>query len=159
MFYQHNMGAGGWVFIALGNIIIWSLVIAFVVWLVRDLRTRPHRDHIISGASASEILDRRLASGEITPGQCQQAAHRARHGPHRLAERDRHHSLNATPLGPPTSLVTGGRPRWPRKPHRRAVRCQHWQPAGQSSVSLTGDIGTRQPQGWCNLSQSRPRPT
>ena len=72
MFYQHNMGAGGWVFMALGNIIIWSLIIAFIVWLARDLRTRPHRHHITSGASASEIHDRRLASGEITPEQYQQ---------------------------------------------------------------------------------------
>ena len=72
MFYQHNMGAGGWIFMALGNIIIWSLIIAFIVWLARDLRTRPHRHHITSGATASEILDRRLASGEITPEQYQQ---------------------------------------------------------------------------------------
>lgn len=72
MFYQHNMGAGGWIFMALGNIIIWGLVIAFIVWLARDLRTRPHRHHITSGASASEILDRRLASGEINPEQYRQ---------------------------------------------------------------------------------------
>jgi uncharacterized membrane protein len=72
MFYQHNMGAGGWIFMALGNIVIWGLIIAFIVWLARDLRTRPHRHHISSGASASEILDRRLASGEINPAQYQQ---------------------------------------------------------------------------------------
>ncbi len=66
MFYQHDMGAGGWVFMVLGNIVIWGLVIAFILWLVQDLRTRRHRDHIASGASAFEILDRRLASGEIT---------------------------------------------------------------------------------------------
>lgn len=71
MFYQHNMGAGGWIFMALGNIVIWGLIIAFIVWLARDLRTRPHRHHITSGASASEILDRRLASGEISPEQYQ----------------------------------------------------------------------------------------
>jgi uncharacterized membrane protein len=66
MFYQHDMGAGGWVFMVLGNIVIWGLVIAFIVWLVQDSRTRSHRGHISSGASAVEILDRRLASGEIT---------------------------------------------------------------------------------------------
>ena len=64
MFYQHHMDAGGWVFMALGNIIIWGLIIAFIIWLVRDLRTRPHRHHIASGVSAGEILDRRLATGE-----------------------------------------------------------------------------------------------
>jgi hypothetical protein len=51
------MNAGGWVFMALGNIIIWGLVIAFIVWVAQDLRTRPHRHHIASGASAPEILD------------------------------------------------------------------------------------------------------
>jgi putative membrane protein len=65
MFYQHHMDAGGWVFMALGNIIIWGLIIAFIIWLAQDLRTRPHRHHFASGASATEILDRRLASGEI----------------------------------------------------------------------------------------------
>ncbi len=65
MFYQHNMGAGGWAFMVLANIVIWGLIISFIIWLAQDLRTRPHRHHIASGASASEILDRRLASGEI----------------------------------------------------------------------------------------------
>jgi putative membrane protein len=72
MFYQHHMGAGGWIFMALGNIVIWGLIIAFIVWLARDLRTRPHRHHITSGATASEILDRRLASGEINPDEYQE---------------------------------------------------------------------------------------
>ncbi len=71
MFYQHNMGAGGWIFMVLGNIVIWGLIIAFIVWLAQDLRTRTHRHHIASGASASEILDRRLASGEINPDEYQ----------------------------------------------------------------------------------------
>ncbi|MDQ6806825.1 MAG: SHOCT domain-containing protein [Actinomycetota bacterium] len=66
------MGAGGWIFMALGNIIIWGLIVAFIVWLARDLRTRPHRHHITSGASSSETLDRRLASGEISSEQYQQ---------------------------------------------------------------------------------------
>jgi uncharacterized membrane protein len=44
----------------------------FIIWLARDLRTRPHRHHITSGATASEILDRRLASGEINPEQYRQ---------------------------------------------------------------------------------------
>ena len=65
MFYQHNMSAGAWVFMVLGNIVIWGLIIAFIIWLAQDLRTRPYRHHVASGASASEILDRRLATGEI----------------------------------------------------------------------------------------------
>jgi uncharacterized membrane protein len=71
MFYQHNMGAGGWTFMVLGNILIWGLLIAFIIWLAQDLRTRPHRHHLTSSVSASEILDRRLASGEINPDQYQ----------------------------------------------------------------------------------------
>ncbi len=65
MFYQDHMSTGGWVFMALGNIVIWGLIISSIIWLVHDLRTRSHRHHIASGASASEILDRRLATGEI----------------------------------------------------------------------------------------------
>jgi len=65
MFYQHNMGTGGWVFMVLGNIVIWGLIIAFILWLAQDLRSRPQRHHIASGASATEILDRRLATGEL----------------------------------------------------------------------------------------------
>jgi putative membrane protein len=66
MFYQHNMDTGGWIFMVLGNIVIWGLIITFIIWLAQDVRTRPHRHHTASGASAREILDRRLASGEIS---------------------------------------------------------------------------------------------
>lgn len=65
MFYQHDMGAGGWIFMALANIVIWGLIIASIIWLVQERRSRTHHHHISSGASASEILDRRLATGEI----------------------------------------------------------------------------------------------
>lgn len=65
------MGTGGWVFMVLGNIVIWGLIIAFIIWLATDLRSRPHRHHITSGASASEILDRRLASGELNTDEYQ----------------------------------------------------------------------------------------
>ncbi len=83
MFYQHNMDAGGWIFMALGNVVIWGLIIAFIVWLARDLRTRSHRQHITSGASASEILDRRLASGEISAEHYQQLRTTLAAGPHK----------------------------------------------------------------------------
>jgi len=52
MFYQHNMDPGAWVFMVLANVVIWGLIIAFIIWLVQDLRTRPHRHHTASGASA-----------------------------------------------------------------------------------------------------------
>ncbi len=71
MFYQHNMDTGGWIFMVLANIVIWGLIIAFIFWLAQDQRTRSQRHHAASGASAREILDRRLASGEIDVDQYQ----------------------------------------------------------------------------------------
>ncbi|MFZ1924714.1 MAG: hypothetical protein WAU42_01090 [Solirubrobacteraceae bacterium] len=50
----------------LGNIVIWGLILTFMVWLVMDWRSRRHHREMTSSPSAGEILDRRLASGEIT---------------------------------------------------------------------------------------------
>jgi len=66
LYYQDHMGAGGWVFMALVGVVLLGLLVAFIVWLVHDQRRRPHRDHYMTGGSASEILDRRLATGEIS---------------------------------------------------------------------------------------------
>jgi uncharacterized membrane protein len=65
MFWHEHMNTGGWVFMVLGNIVIWGLIFAFIVWLVQDWRTRGGHRETTSDLSASEILDRRLASGEI----------------------------------------------------------------------------------------------
>jgi uncharacterized membrane protein len=65
MFWHEHMNTGGWVFMVLGNIVIWGLIFAFIIWLVQDWRTRQHQRETTSGPSATEILDRRLASGEI----------------------------------------------------------------------------------------------
>jgi uncharacterized membrane protein len=59
------MGTGGWIFMTLAAVVVLGLALAFVVWFVQDQRRRPHRDHYIAGGSAAEILDRRLATGEI----------------------------------------------------------------------------------------------
>jgi uncharacterized membrane protein len=64
VYYQDHMGTGGWMFMALAGVVLLGLVLAFVVWLVRDQR-RPHREHYVTGGSAAEILDRRLATGAI----------------------------------------------------------------------------------------------
>ena len=71
MYYQDHMGAGGWVLMALIAIVLLGLLAAFVVWLLGDQRRRPHyeahtvgRPAAVTG-SANEILDRRLATGEI----------------------------------------------------------------------------------------------
>jgi uncharacterized membrane protein len=59
------MGAGGWVFMAIIAVVLLGLLAAFIVWLMQDQRRRPHRDHYVAGGTAAEILDRRLATGEI----------------------------------------------------------------------------------------------
>ena len=60
-----HMGAGAWVFVGLICIVVVGLLLAFVVWLVQEQRRLPHVSHYLSG-TASEILDRRLAAGEIS---------------------------------------------------------------------------------------------
>jgi putative membrane protein len=65
MFWHDHMNTGGWVFMVLGNIVVWGLIFAFIIWLVQDWRTRQHQRETTSGPSAVEILDRRLAAGEI----------------------------------------------------------------------------------------------
>ena len=65
MFWHEHMNTGGWVFMVLGNIVIWSVTFAFIFWLVQDWRTRGQHRAMRSESSAREILDRRLAAGEI----------------------------------------------------------------------------------------------
>jgi putative membrane protein len=59
---MHNwddMHSWGWAGMA-GGLIFWAVVIALVAWFVST-----HRSGSSSRESASELLDRRLASGEI----------------------------------------------------------------------------------------------
>ena len=65
VYYQDHMGAGGWLFMALIGVVLLGLFAAFIVWLMQDQRRRPQRDHHLHAGTASEILDRRLALGEI----------------------------------------------------------------------------------------------
>ena len=70
--FDHHMddwGAGWWVLMALMMIVFWGLLILGAVWLVRMLRHERRGD---GGTSAIELLDRRLASGEISPEEYQQ---------------------------------------------------------------------------------------
>ncbi|HUY60127.1 MAG TPA: hypothetical protein VMV16_10510 [Solirubrobacteraceae bacterium] len=87
VYYDGNhMGAGGWVFMALIAVVLLGLLAAFVIWLMQDQRRRPHRDHHPVGGSAGEILDRRLATGEIS-----------------VQEYERVKASLAAPAGPPPS--------------------------------------------------------
>ncbi|MGE5281065.1 MAG: SHOCT domain-containing protein [Chloroflexota bacterium] len=62
--HMGDWGAGWWILMAFMMVVFWGLVIVGVVWLVRSLidsARGPRR------AGALEVLDHRLASGEITP--------------------------------------------------------------------------------------------
>ncbi len=64
MAWGEHMSTGGWVFTALWTLIILAILAAAIVWIVSALR-----DRAVSSTSADsprEILDRRLASGEVT---------------------------------------------------------------------------------------------
>jgi uncharacterized membrane protein len=65
MMYGNHMGTGGWVFSIFGTLIVIALIIATILWLASSRREGPQA----SSESAGEILDRRLASGEITSSQ------------------------------------------------------------------------------------------
>ena len=67
MGWGHHMddwGAGWWILMAFMMVAFWGLVIVGVVWLIRALMAERHGH---GGASPIELLDRRLASGEISP--------------------------------------------------------------------------------------------
>lgn len=68
-FDMHDAGAGWWFLMMLGMVLFWALVIAGVVWLVRgglgSSANTPSRP-------AHEVLDERLASGEISVEEYEQ---------------------------------------------------------------------------------------
>ena len=59
-----DFGAGWWIVMMLGMILFWGLIVAAIVWVVREV-TQSRAAHAAS-ETASAMLDRRLASGEIT---------------------------------------------------------------------------------------------
>lgn len=61
---HHGWGDGWWVVMAIGMVILWAAVIAGGVWLVRELTSRARTRG--PGETPLEILDRRLAEGEIS---------------------------------------------------------------------------------------------
>jgi putative membrane protein len=62
--HMDDWGAGWWILMALMMIVFWGLVIGGIVWLVRTLMAERHGH---GRESPIELLDRRLASGEISP--------------------------------------------------------------------------------------------
>jgi len=65
MMYGNHMGGGGWAVSIIMTVILVGLIAAAIVWLVSRRRGSPPA----STGAAGEILDRRLASGEITSEQ------------------------------------------------------------------------------------------
>ncbi len=65
--WDHHMDwdGGWWVLMAIGMVLFWGLVIAGIVWLVRELSGRGGR--LGGEPGALELLDRRLADGTISP--------------------------------------------------------------------------------------------
>jgi uncharacterized membrane protein len=68
MHWGNNMGAGSWIFSILGTLLILALVVAAIAWLL-SARRDPDSSLSTRGESANEILNRRLASGELTGEQ------------------------------------------------------------------------------------------
>jgi uncharacterized membrane protein len=66
--HGEHMTTGGWIFMALGMVVLIVLVVALVMWLVSQQR-KPAAGSLPPGMSAREALDHRLVSGEITPEQ------------------------------------------------------------------------------------------
>jgi uncharacterized membrane protein len=71
MYWDHHMGTGGWIFSILATLLILGLIVALIVWAASP---RGDRSGSANGAarSAREILDRRLAGGELTADQYEQ---------------------------------------------------------------------------------------
>jgi putative membrane protein len=62
--HMDDVGAGWWILMAFMMVAFWALVIVGIVWLVRSLGWARHDNR---RESAVELLDRRLAGGEISP--------------------------------------------------------------------------------------------
>jgi uncharacterized membrane protein len=66
-----HMTTGGWIFMALGMLVLILLAVVLVVWVMSQ-QHKPDRSQIPPGMSAGEVLDHRLVSGEITADQYDQ---------------------------------------------------------------------------------------
>jgi putative membrane protein len=62
--HMSDWGPGWWILMAFLMIAFWGLLIVGAVWLVRSLGDGGHR---AGRSTALDILDRRLAAGEINP--------------------------------------------------------------------------------------------
>lgn len=63
-----DVGTGWWILMMLGMVLFWGALAALVVWLVRGGAAGANTP----AEDPKAILDRRLASGEITPEDYEQ---------------------------------------------------------------------------------------
>ena len=70
MYWGDHMSAGEWIFSILGTLIVVVVVILAIYWVVSAIGDRV-REQPARG-SARKILDRRLATGELTVEQYEQ---------------------------------------------------------------------------------------
>lgn len=68
MDYGGHMTTGGWILTVLATLILVALAVGVIVWLLSSLTGRAAGGPA-PPASTREILDRRLASGELTSQQ------------------------------------------------------------------------------------------
>lgn len=78
--HMGDWGAGWWILMMLGMILFWGLVILGVIWIVRELAGP--REHGAESARPLDVLDRRLASGEISPEEYEERRRILRGQPH-----------------------------------------------------------------------------
>ncbi len=70
MYWNGHMSTGGWIISILWTLIIFALIAGAIAWLVAELSGRnANGANTTSEGSAREILDRRLAKGELTVEQ------------------------------------------------------------------------------------------
>lgn len=62
-----DTGAGWWVLMVVAMMLFWGVVIGLVVWLVRGGLTRNDQAAGPPAQSPLELLDQRLASGDVSP--------------------------------------------------------------------------------------------
>jgi putative membrane protein len=71
MYWGNHMSTGSWIFSILGTLIIIALIVGLIIWTVSPRGGRDSSPNA-TGESPREILDRRLASGELTVEQYEQ---------------------------------------------------------------------------------------
>jgi putative membrane protein len=64
MYYMHDIGWEWWVVMSIGMIAFWGLVVYAIVWLVRSEASQPREQR--PRERPDEVLERRLAEGEIS---------------------------------------------------------------------------------------------